>query len=193
MAVARSLLRQGFRRQVYITGHGPSFQTVSPLVRQFYDETHVPIVHLESSAFRRPGSGAPAAAAAPPESPVPGLSAFDAMLVGAYAIAGRLQDVPVNLAGSVPEHAANPGVNDLFPLGPQSGTIGFYMSDATDHGGPARAITAEQRAALARLGVEMIEQAVRSFEIKGVLQAMREHDRFTQDHILPAYGWMFAR
>src|SRR6058998_1947183 len=192
MAVARSLLRQGFRRQVYITGHGPSFQTVSPLVRQFYDETHVPIVHLESSAFRRPGSGVASGAAASPTLP-PGFSAFDAMLFGAYVIAGRLEDIPVNLAGSVPEHAANPRVNDLFPLGPQSGTIGFYMSDATDHGGAPRPITSEQRAAIARLGVEMIEQAVRSFEIKGVLQAMREHDRFTQDHILPAYGWMFAR
>src|SRR5436309_6615597 len=106
--IAHSLLRQGFRRQIYITGHGPSFQTVSPLVREFFDETHVPIVHLESSAFRRRPAAAPTGSATPPESPVPGLSAFDAMLVGAYAIAGRLQDVPVNLAGSVPEHAANP-------------------------------------------------------------------------------------
>ena len=192
MAVARSLLRQGFRRQVYITGHGPSFQTVSPLVRQFYD-THVPIVHLESSAFRRPGPGVASGAAASPTLPVPGFSAFDAMLFGAYVIAGRLEDIPVNLAGSVPEHAANPGVNDLFPLGPQSGTIGFYMSDATDHGGAPRPITSEQRAAIARAGVEMIEQTVRSFDMKGVLEAMREHDKFTQQHILPTYGWIFPR
>ena len=192
MTVARSLLRQGFRRQVYLTGHGPSFQTVSPLVRQFYDETHVPIVHLESSAFRRPGPGV-ASGVASPTLPVPGLSAFDAMLLGAYGIAGRLEDIPLNLAGSVPEHAANPGVNDLFPLGPQSGTIGFYMSDATDHGGAARSITSDQRTAIARAGMEMIEQTVRSFDMKGVLDAMREHDRYTQEHILPNYGWMFPR
>src|SRR5437764_3603459 len=91
MAVARSLLRQGFRRQVYITGHGPSFQTVSPLVRQFYDETHVPIVHLESSAFRRPRPATPAPASLQPNaggtSPV---SAFGKLMYGAYAIVGRV-------------------------------------------------------------------------------------------------------
>src|SRR5947208_6482510 len=52
--IAHSLLRQGFRRQIYITAHGPSFQTVSPLVREFFDETRVPIVHLESNALRGP-------------------------------------------------------------------------------------------------------------------------------------------
>jgi creatinine amidohydrolase len=38
-AIARSLLRQGFRRQIYLTSHGPSPQTLSPLVREFFDET----------------------------------------------------------------------------------------------------------------------------------------------------------
>src|SRR5437870_12464948 len=95
MAVARSLLRQGFRRQIYITGHGPSFQTVSPLVREFFDETHVPIVHLESSAFRRRPAAAPSGstpANAAPSGPVaPGTpSAFSKLMYRAYAIAGRL-------------------------------------------------------------------------------------------------------
>jgi creatinine amidohydrolase len=197
--IAHSLLRQGFRRQIYITGHGPSFQTVSPLIREFFDETGVPIVYLESSAFRRSRPGpAPAssgaATSAPSSSAAPSpASAFSKLMYGAYAIAGRLDDIPLNLSEAVPPHPADPGVNSLFPLGPQSGTIGFYMSDYTDHTGPAKSVTEEQRTQYAKEGTEMIEQAVQGFDIKGVLQAMRDHDKYTQEHIIPHYNWMFPK
>jgi len=190
--IAHSLLRQGFRRQIYITAHGPSFQTVSPLVREFFDETHVPIVHLESSAFRRPRPATPAPASLQPNaggtSPV---SAFGKLMYGAYAIVGRVEDIPLNLSEPVPPHPADPGINNLFPLGPQSGTVGFYMSDYTDHTGPAKSVTAEERAQYAQEGTEMIEQAVKAIDIKGILQAMRDHDKYTQTHIVPQYDWMF--
>src|SRR4249920_2173919 len=43
--VAQSLLRQGFRRQVYISsGQGPAPLTAGTLVREFYDTEHVPIL-----------------------------------------------------------------------------------------------------------------------------------------------------
>jgi len=181
LTIARSLLRQGFRRQVYISGHAPSWQTVSPLVRQFYDETHVPILYLESSVFRRPNTtGRP-----------PNFGDFAKMLYGAYAIAGRLEDIPVDLSEPVPEHPADPGINHLFPVGPQSGAIGFYMSHYTDHIGPAKAITAEQRTQWGKEGAAMIEESVKSIDIKSILQALRDHDKFTQEHLIPEYGWMF--
>src|SRR4051812_20425804 len=44
----RSLLRQGFRRQVYLSsGHGPAPLTGATLVREFFEETHVPILYIE--------------------------------------------------------------------------------------------------------------------------------------------------
>jgi creatinine amidohydrolase len=150
-------------------------------VRQFYDETHVPILYLESAVFRRPNAS----------SKPPIFADFAKMLYGAYAIAGRLEDIPVNLSEPVPEHPADPGINHLFPVGPQSGTIGFYMSDYTDHIGPAKAVTAEQRAQFAKEGAEMIDESVKSIDIRSILQALREHDKFTQEHIIPQFGWVF--
>ena len=38
-AVARSLLRLGFKRQVYLSFHGPAHMTICPMIRYFYDET----------------------------------------------------------------------------------------------------------------------------------------------------------
>src|SRR5437016_11707003 len=44
-AVAQSLLRQGFRRQVYLSsGQGPAPLTGGTFLREFFDEEHVPIL-----------------------------------------------------------------------------------------------------------------------------------------------------
>ena len=40
-SIAHSLLRQGFRRQVYLSAHGPSNQYVSGMVRDFFDSARV--------------------------------------------------------------------------------------------------------------------------------------------------------
>src|SRR5690348_6421071 len=51
-AVAESLLKQGFRRQVYISmGQGPAPLTAGTLVREFYDERHVPILYIDMDAY----------------------------------------------------------------------------------------------------------------------------------------------
>ena len=78
--IARSLLRQGFRRQIYLTGHGPSPQTLSPLMREFFDETKDPILYIETGLLMRKVK-----------------ADFNKVLFGAYQIAGRLEDIPLNV------------------------------------------------------------------------------------------------
>ena len=189
-AIAKSLLRQGFRRQIYLSGHGPSYQTISPLIREIFDETGVPILYLERG-LRPPATG--------PEPLRGGMTSMSAAtptiesntrFLGAYLIAGRLNDVPINLAQEVPVHAANPAVDYLFPVGPQSGAIGFYMSDPTDHGGPALAMTAEQRSRLAAQGAADLSASLKAAKLPEILQAMRDYDRWVQQQLLPQYGWM---
>src|ERR1700730_1725187 len=170
-AIARSLLRQGFRRQIYLTGHGPSPQTLSPLIREFFDETKDPILYIETGGLMRKVKGD-----------------FNKVLFGAYSIAGRLEDIPLDVTQVMPEHPTDPSLSKLQALGPPSGAIGAYFGDPGEHGGLAKPITAEQRAAWAKEGVAMIEAAVKAADMKGIVQAMRDHDRFTQDVILPKYG-----
>ena len=169
--LARSLLRQGFRRQIYLTGHGPSPETLSPLVLEFFDETKDPILYIETGGLMRRVKGD-----------------FSKVLFGAYSIAGRLEDIPLDVTQVMPEHPTDPGLSKLQALGPPSGAIGAYFGDPGEHGGLAKPITAEQRAAWAKEGVAMIEAAVKAADMKGIVQAMRDHDKFTQDVILPKYG-----
>jgi creatinine amidohydrolase len=169
--IARSLLRQGFRRQVYLSAHGPSPQTLSPLVREFFDETKDPILYIETGSLIRNVKGD-----------------FNKVLFGAYSIVGRLEDVPLNVTQVMPEHPSDQSLSKLQQLGPGSGTVGAYFGDPGEHGGLAKPITAEQRAAWAKEGVATIEAAVKVADVKGIMQALRDHDKFTKEVILPKYG-----
>lgn len=169
--IARSLLRQGFRRQIYLTSHGPSPETLSPLVREFFDETKDPILYIEMGGLMRKAH-----------------ADFNKVLFGAYSMVGRLDDIPLNVTQVMPEHPSDPSLNKLQPLGPGSGAIGAYFGDPGEHGGLAKPITAEQRAQFAKEGVAMIDATVKAADVKGIVQAMRDHDKFTQDVILPKYG-----
>jgi creatinine amidohydrolase len=170
-AIAHSLLRQGFRRQIYLTAHGPSPQTLSPLIREFFDETKDPILYIELGGLMNKVK-----------------ADHTKVLFGAYSVMGRLEDIPLNVTQVMPEHPADPALNKLQSLGPGSGAIGAYFGDPGEHGGLAKPITAEQRAQWAKEGVAMIEATLKAADMKGIVQAMRDHDKFTQDVIMPKYG-----
>src|ERR1041384_5378276 len=80
--VAQSLLRQGFRRQVYLSsGQGPTPLTGGTLVREFFDEEHVPILYIDMDLYL-------------PRLKLPA-EARSKALYGAHLITGRLIDLPL--------------------------------------------------------------------------------------------------
>jgi creatinine amidohydrolase len=78
MEVCRSLLRQGFRRQVLLSAHGPAGVTISPLVQEFFEETKCPIGYVD---LLKHFEG------------VEGLD-FNQLVWGAYHLLGRDEDIP---------------------------------------------------------------------------------------------------
>ena len=84
-AIARSLLRLGFKRQVYISFHGPAHMTICPMIRDFYDETGVPILYMD--CMMQFGKNK--------DLLKDFLNDFHAITVGAYKIMNRIDDVPL--------------------------------------------------------------------------------------------------
>ena len=84
-AIARSLLRLGFKRQVYLSFHGPAHMTICPMIRDFYDETGVPILYMD--CMMQMGKNK--------DLFTDFLNDFHAITVGAYQVMGRLADVPL--------------------------------------------------------------------------------------------------
>jgi len=123
-AIARSLLRLGFKRQVYISFHGPAHMTICPMVRDFYDETGVPILYLDLMMQFNKNMDLFASA---------GFRAFHDITVGAYKIMNRLDDVPLVTGFSDPVPQSCAPFNDLFGLGYQSAAVGYCFGENSDH------------------------------------------------------------
>lgn len=181
-SLAHSLLRQGFRRQVYISAsHGPAPLTVGTLAREFFEETRVPILYINMDTYL----------------PRLNLTAAERSrtLYGAHAIAGHIEDLPLRgdygpkesePAGPIPP---NEGLATLGKLGfSGSLTLGSWVPDVMSHGGdnnlPA---TAAERAAWAREGEAQLRAIVKRMRMPEAMDALRKHDRYTQEYIVPKF------
>ena len=174
-ALTRSLVRQGFRRIVFLTSHGPSGNTLLPLIRETFDEMHVPVLWMDTGLVR------PASAGQRPPFGEGGPEARKLVTYGAYQIAGRIGDMPVGL--SQPKHDVPRDPSNLSRFVPPfNGTpAGSFYADPSEHGGWVEPVTAAQRDDWGRRGAELIQSQVGSFDVNGMLDALRKRDQFTKE------------
>lgn len=180
-SIAHSLLRQGFRRQIYVAFHGPAHFTISPVLRDFFNETMVPIQLIDLTKIALAGSNVNLYANA----------SFYSMYVAAYDLLGRIEDVEL----TTPEHdhsKPSPGstafLNPLNALGYQSGALGSYFGKPSDHAVTPNIPTAEARQKLADDGKIMIDAIIKSINVPNVVKTLRDLDKFTQEQVVPKYG-----
>lgn len=176
--VAKSLLRQGFRRQIWLSaGQGPAPLTVGTLAREFFEETHVPILYINMDQVL-------------PRLKLPP-DARSKSLYGAHHVTGRMEDLPLkgdygeretHAPGAVPE---NQGLATLSKLGYSgSMTLGSWIPDVMSHGGGGGAslpASAAEREEWGKLGRQQIISIVKQMQIPEALEALRQHDKFSQD------------
>lgn len=176
--LARSLLRQGFRRQVYLSySHGPAALTAGTLVREFFDETRVPILYINMDTYLLRLN----------------LSAADRdkVLYGAHQLTGRLEDLALKgdyAETGEPHLPANTGLATLGKLGfSGSLALGSWINDVMAHGGGAQALPADaaERKAWGERGAAQIRSIVGRMSLPQAMAALREHDRYTQEVIVP--------
>ena len=166
-AIARSLLRLGFKRQVYISFHGPAHMTICPMVRDFYDETGVPILYIDSvmkifSCAKDLG----------------GLEALNDMFVGAYKVMGRLEDVPLVTGFSDPVPQSCAPFNDLFALGYQSAAVGYCFGENQDHAPTPDIPDIETRDRMAENGEKVIDKLVSAMNMPHVVEQLRKLEAY---------------
>jgi creatinine amidohydrolase len=184
-AVAESLLHQGFRRQVYLSsGQGPAPLTGGTLVREFFDEEHVPILYIDMDTYLPKLKLAP--------------DARSKILYGAHYITGRIIDLPLKgdygtaesrAAGPVPE---NTGLAALGKLGYSGSlTLGSWVPDVMAHGSgrePDLPATAEQREQWGKEGQAQIVAIVKQMNLREAMDDLKKHDEFSNRVLVPKFG-----
>ena len=181
-AIARSLLRLGFKRQVYISFHGPAHMTICPMVRDFYDETGVPILYLDlmmqfnknMDLFSKAGFGA-----------------FHDITVGAYKIMNRLEDVPLVTGYDHRNKQSCAPFNDLFALGYQSAAVGYCFGENGDHMATPDIPDIETRDAKAASGAALICAMVERMDMAHVVEQLRKLELYGLENE-EKFPWMPA-
>jgi len=184
-AVAKSLLRDGFRRQVYLSsGQGPAPLTAGTLVREFYDQEHVPILYIDMDTYL-------------PKLKLPP-DARSKVLYGAHHITGRIIDLPLKgeygeaeslPAGSIPENSGLAGLGKLGYSGSLS--LGSWVPDVMAHGGerePVLAATAAEREEWGKQGEAQIRAIVKQMKLREAMDDLKKHDEFTNQVLVPKFG-----
>lgn len=178
-AIAHSLLRQGFKRQIYISFHGPAHMTCSPMVRDFFDDTGIPILYMDLTMQMMKNAA----------DLFQSMDSFHAITVGAYQIMGRLEDVPLTCeyAHSDPQTCAP--FNDLFSLAYQSAAIGYCFADPKDHMATPAIPDEAARKALADEGEQLICQLVQRMDMPHIAAQMKELKDYN-DGVAAARPWI---
>ena len=195
--IAKSLLRQGFKRQIYISMHGPAHMTVSPVVRDFFDETGVPILYMDLT-MQLMKMGQQMAAQAPKSEDGNGqqmdqgalMSMFDAMIIAGYDTLGRIDDVPLVTDAYHPDKPQSCApFNDIFNSAYQSGAVGYCFADHDDHMSTTPIPTPEARQALADQGAQILDALVASMDMPHVVEQMRNLEVY-EDAAAEKWPWM---
>ena len=182
--LAYSLLRQGFRRQVYVTAsHGPAALTVGTLAREFFEETRVPILYINMDTY------------------LPRLQLKEEernrSMYGSHWMTGRIVDLALKgeygeaEMHSGPPPPENKGLAALGKLGfTGSLALGSWINDTMAHGGGSAVLpaTAAEREQWGRDGQRQIEAIVKRMRMNEAMEALREHDRYTQEVVVPRLG-----
>lgn len=178
-AIARSLLRQGFKRQVYISFHGPAHMTCSPMVRDFFDETGVPILYMDLTMQMMRNA----------RDLFKSMDSFHTITVGAYDIMGRLQDVPLTAEYHHTDPQSCAPFDDIFGMAYQSAAIGYCFAEHKDHMSTPAIPDEATRNALAAEGRELIEALVARMDMPHVVAQMRSLEAYNTE-VAKKYPWV---
>lgn len=180
-AIAHSLLRQGFKRQIYISFHGPAYMTVSPMVRDFFDETGVPILYMDLTMQMLNKA----------KDLFKSMDSFHAITVGAYQVMKRLEDIPCTTKYQHRKPQSCETFNDIFGLAYQSGSIGYYFADHDDHMSTSEIPDEETREKMAAEGQAIIEQIVGRMDMLNVTRQMEDLEAYNKE-VAKKYPWVPA-
>ena len=176
--IAESLYRQGFRRQIYISFHGPAHITICPVVRDFMDHYGVPILYLDLTMqlFKQA------------KHIFKSMDDFHAITMGAYDIFGRLEDIPLTTEYEHQKESSVRKFSILKGLAYERGAAGYYFGEKSDHMSTPSISTPERRQELADRGKALICTLVEEMDMGNVVNCLKDLKEF-QDQVMEKYPW----
>jgi creatinine amidohydrolase len=196
MRICQSLVRQGFKRFMFVSGHGPAETTIYPVIRELYDDYGIPAMStgpITTDATSRVMQGG---------------GKTDKTFYGLYRIAGQLEDIPLGKVLPSPPRPAAPAApagdggrggatggggrgRGGLPPNPSALNMGMgsIFTDPSQHSwSPDQPLTEELRAQYGREGVAQVDAVVAAMNFEPALRIMKDQIRLYKEVIVPKYG-----
>lgn len=185
-ALTRSLLRQGFRRILFLSLHGPAHMTVSPVVRDLGDESGAPLCYIDiimainlhmRNHIQTLTNG-----------PSDAMDLFNDICYAGYLILNRLEDIPLTISHELDfskEHMPTSAqFNDLAALAYQSGGFSYFFASPLDHAMTPKLTDAKDRLEHARRGEQLMDELIEKMNIPHVLEQLRNLEAYNHAVVL---------
>ena len=188
--VCESLIRQGFQRIFFVSGHGPAEHTTYPVQRELYEKYGVPAMNcgtLMSEARDKVSKAG---------------GKTDKTFYGLYQIAGQLEDIPLGV--TLPRRQQPPMAPAAAAQGrggrggapqPADGSTALHLGmgniyvEPEEHSwSPDQPLTAELRAQYAKEGVAQVDQVIAQLDIALALRRMNEQIKIYNEVLIPRFG-----
>lgn len=187
MMICRSLISQGFKRLIFVTGHAPARITIHPVCRDLFEETkvhacHIDLMYAQSVAmqkgFKQEG----------------GFQGLNKLMYGAYMKMHQMEFLPVDPDAKeiVPPKPMDPNnpppwkkLSDI--LRPLGGLVSIYYENLEDHGGGKPFANEQERLAACQEGLKALHDLVACLDLQGLLDTLDEYHTFVQTEVLPKY------
>lgn len=201
LALAHSLLDQGFKRQLWIPAHCPTTAFLQAMVTQFFDETHVSALYCSVHTYLKNigiSSHAPGASYALADgTPV----SRDDIALGQYRLVGRLDAVPSVEQGPFEETPRGMEVNSWdnkwFPkYDLLAGTLEFgfapapfYFASAHEHGGYCCVrMTRQEIERRAEIGERYLRETAEKANFPQLTNALGNLQKLMREKVFPVHG-----
>ena len=186
--VVHSFYRQGFRRMMLVSCHGPAYLTLNTVCMDFFHETRDPIIHCDLGHAMQ-------IAADNGWEQKDFMGNFVDLLYGAYQTMGQLDYIPVlpdvDMEALQKERAFGNEKQklkqELHRLAPSPGLFGSYYYTKAQHGGGEQSLSEEERKERGERGERLLTEMIRWFDPKKYLDLLKELDVQVNEEILPLY------
>ena len=184
-ATTRSLIRNGFRRIIFLSsGHGPVPMTAGVVVREIFEEMRVPLLYLEMGE-QVTKMNIPAAER-------------NRLTYGSHLMTGRLIDFALKGEygadpygdGHTGPTPVNEGYRALVQLGVSGSlALGMWVADVRDHALGAQTLpaTEAEREAWGKEGEAQLRAIVKKMKLREIVDNLKKHDEFTNKVIGPKF------